>query len=86
MKHQYHETIKNFVREEIITAVAKQKLTNEQAADKLGLSSRNYSRIKAGQNSCSTETFIAYTVNICDDQISLLQRMSDIVRQAESTL
>ena len=86
MKPLYYETISKFVREEIIGTASKGKLTNEQAADYLRISSRNYYKIKSGQNSCSLETFIAYIVNMCNDPIALLDRLSEVVKEAEEKL
>ena len=86
MKHLYYETISKFIRKEITGTASKEKLTNEQAADFLRISSRNYSNIKSGKNSCSLETFIAYIVNMCNDPISLLDRLSEVVKEAEEKL
>ena len=52
----------------------------------LRISSRIYSNIKSGKNSCSLETFIAYIVNMCNDPIALLDRLSEVVKEAEEKL
>jgi len=86
MKHLYYKVIKEFSRKEITKTALMLKLTNEQTAELLKISSRNYSNIKSGKNGCSLETFIAYIVNLCNDPIDLLDRLSEVVKEAEEKL
>lgn len=86
MKHQHHETISKFIRKEILEEASKQRLTNEAVADKLGITSRNYSNFKSGKYGCSAETMCSYIVNICQDKNEFLNRLEQAVKDAESKL
>ena len=86
MKHQNHYTMSEFIRKEILESVSNLKLTNEEASEKLGITSRNYSYFKAGKYGCSMETMSSYIVNICPDKHEFLNRLEIAVKEAESKL
>lgn len=86
MKHQNHETISKFIRKEILEEASKQHLTNEAVAEKLGITSRNYSNFKSGKYGCSAETMCSYIVNICSNRDKFLDRLEQAVKDAESKL
>ena len=67
MKHMYYDKFKIFLRKEIFEYIEKIKLTNEAAAELLGISPRAYYLLKNGKNTFSLCTFIFYLVFICPD-------------------
>lgn len=86
MKHQNHEVMSEFIRKEILETVSHLKMTNEEASEKLGITSRNYSYFKSGKYGCSMETMSAFIVNICPDRDAFLDRLEKAVKEAESKL
>ena len=75
MKHQNHEVMHQFIRKEILDTASQLNLTNEEVSERLGITSRNYSNIKAGKYSCSMETMSSYIVNLCTDKTGFLERL-----------
>lgn len=86
MKHQYYEKLKTFLQKEITESASKHKFTNEQASETLRVSSRNYSNIKAGKSSCSTETLCVFIVKMCVDRNAFIERLIAIIEEAENEL
>ncbi len=86
MKHQYYEKIKMFLQEEITKSVTEHKFTNEKASEKLRISTRNYSNIKSGKYSCSTETLCMFIVKMCVDRNAFIERLIAIIEEAENEL
>ena len=46
MKHNYSETVRKFIWNEILLSSKKQKLTDEQISDKLGISLSKFHELK----------------------------------------
>lgn len=86
MKHQYHDKLKVFIRKEILRSVSELNLTNEKASEALCVTSRNFSNIKSGKYSCSAETLCVYIVKMCNDRNSFIERLAEIIEEAENEL
>ena len=86
MTHQYHGVVCDFIRKEVLETVEILNLTNEEVSEKLGISCRNYSYFKSGKYGFSAETLSAYIVNLCIDKTGFLNRLEDVIRQAETML
>lgn len=86
MTHQYHEITGDFIRKEILDTALRLNLTNEEMAEKLGVSPRNYSYFKSGKYGCSSGTLIAYMLNLCTDTNEFLNRLKIIISESEFKL
>ena len=86
MTHQYHDIVRDFIRKEVLETASKLNLTNEETAEKLRVSVRNYSYFKSGEQGCSAETLSLYLVNLCIDKIDFLNRLEIVINEAESKL
>ena len=86
MKHQYYEKLKTFLQKEITTSAVEHQYTNEKASEELKISTRNYSNIKSGKYSCSTETLCMFIVKMCVNRNAFIERLIAIIEEAENEL
>ena len=85
MKHMYQDSIKPFLREQIMEAAEEQNLTKEQAAEILGIDARSYAYLKSGKNMCSASTLIVYLAKMCPDPVAFIEAAKKVVAIAEQT-
>ena len=73
MKHMYQDDLKPFLRKQILSTVNELDLTNEQAAEALGIDVRSFAYFKAGKNMCSSATLIIYLANLCPNPMKFIE-------------
>lgn len=85
MKHMYQDSIKPFLREQILATAKELNLTTEQTAELLAIDARSYAYLKAGKYACSATTLIVYLTKMCPDPVKFIEDARIVVTAAEET-
>lgn len=81
MTHSYKESIKPFLHDEVVSTVERLKLTQEQAAEILGIEPRTYAYFKAGKTTFSATTLLMYLSRLCKIMQNFLMHSKNLLIQ-----
>ena len=83
MAHAYHVYVKEFCRREIFFTMNELGITNEKAAELLGIDIRSYYRIKSGEVAVSTSTLLIF-LTVCKHPEKFLADFKKLLEQIEN--
>lgn len=81
MRKQIQDVIKQYIREELLKTRSELRITQEEMAKRLQISTRAYTEIEGGKYGCSTITIFHYMFEVCPDSQKFLEGMRDILDQ-----
>ncbi len=83
MTHSYKESIKPFLHDEVVSTVERLKLTQEQAAEILGIEPRTYAYFKAGKTTFSATTLLMYLSRLCNNYVEFFDGLKKLIDTIE---
>ncbi len=81
MRKQIQNVIKQYIREEMLKTRSELKITQEEMAQRLKISTRAYTDIEGGKYCCSLFTLLTYLFELCTDPRKFLNGLRDILDQ-----
>ena len=84
MRETYKLALKHRLRFEFIETRARLKLTQEEMAERLQMSTASYNELENGVYLCSTTTLVLFLTRCCADTVQFINTLHDIIDEAES--
>lgn len=84
MRKRIQDVIKQYIREELLKTRSELRITQEEMAKRLQISTRAYTEIEGGKYGCSTITIFHYMYEVCPDLQKFLNGMREVLDQKKS--
>lgn len=79
MKKSFRKLIKDYLRVSSLQTRDALRLTQEQMAAQLLMSTRSYAKLEAGHSCCSLATILIFLSRCCPDRRSFLDGLFDLL-------